>query len=40
MNKKVLLGGVSIITFVIAGEICLREFLGMCDAPLYQESDK
>lgn len=40
MNKKVLLGGVSIITFFIVGEICLREFLGMCDAPLYKESDK
>lgn len=40
MNKKILLGGVSIITFFIAGEICLREFWGMCDAPLYQESDK
>lgn len=40
MNKKVLFGGASIITFVIAGEICLREFWGMCDAPLYKESDK
>lgn len=44
MSKKkksllIVVGGV-ILAMLIVGEICLREFLGMCHAPLYYVSNK
>ncbi|MDD5856096.1 MAG: hypothetical protein PUC90_07165 [Prevotella sp.] len=33
-------GGISAVALLVLGEIAFRECLGMCDAPLYDESDK
>ena len=36
--KKII--GISLAVFFLGGEIALRMCLGMCQAPLYKESDK
>lgn len=37
---KKFLGGISLSLLFILGEVALRVFLGMCDAPLYEASKK
>ena len=38
--KKLLGGGILLSLLFISGEVALRVFLGMCDAPLYEASKK
>ena len=33
-------GGGTIVALLVVGEVALRVFLGMCDAPLYEASKK
>ena len=39
-SRILLTGGGTIVAILVVGEVALRVFLGMCDAPLYEASKK